>query len=165
MIIGEGPGFHEDQQARPFVGPAGQLLDKMIAAMGLKREDVFLSNVVKCRPPDNRVPEDDEQQACGSNLAKEISMVQPDIIITVGMTASKFILKFTDKKPTMAKYHGKIGYYKGIQVIPTYHPAALLRNEAYKLPTWEDLQKAMKLLEEIDEREQKEASKGKASSS
>jgi len=151
MFIGEGPGETEDEQGRPFVGVAGQLLDKMIKAMGLKREDVYITNVVKHRPPNNRVPTEDEAKTCSSNyLEKEIAEIKPKIIVTLGNTATAVLLKGNGPR-TMSAAHGKVfTNLTGIKIIPTYHPAALLRNEDLKEPTWEDLQKVMKLLEETE---------------
>lgn len=151
VFVGEGPGENEDKTGRPFVGRAGQLLDKMIQAMGLERKDVYITNVVKCRPPNNRVPEPDEVSACSSNMMRELGLIKPKVIIPLGMSAAKAILEL-DKKATMGNIHGKeffISHYKtDLRVIPTYHPAAMLRNSELKKPTWDDLQKVMKIVEE-----------------
>lgn len=151
VFVGEGPGENEDNTGRPFVGRAGQLLDKMIIAMGLKRSDVFISNIVKCRPPNNRVPQQDEATACKQFVIKEITAIQPKIVVTLGMSATKHLISIAEKT-TMGNIHGK--FFNGswteipsvIQVVPTYHPAALLRNEQLKQPTWQDLQKVINFL-------------------
>lgn len=168
VFVGEGPGYHEDQTGRPFVGPAGQLLDKMIQAMGMKREDVFITNVVKCRPPNNRTPEADEVEACAGNVFREIEAIKPQVVVLLGMSAAKAVLKLKHKT-TMSELHG--GWLASLpqetgqhNVIVTYHPAALLRNEDLKLPTWNDLQLVMKRLELHNESEKKAASEGKETS-
>ena len=146
MFIGEGPGFHEDKQGRPFVGPAGQLLDKMIAAMGYQRSEVYIANVVKCRPPDNRDPTQEERYACRPFLVGQIQAIQPEVIVTLGKVASQTVLE-TDAR--ISRLRGRWTEYPrlGIPVMPTYHPAALLRNAHLKRPVWEDLQKVMETLQ------------------
>lgn len=137
MIIGEGPGHDEDLSGQPFVGRAGQLLDKMMAAIHLsKKTNVFISNVVKCRPPHNRNPEQEETEACRSWLDAQIVLLQPKAILALGKVASHNLLGLTD---TMSKMHGNFYEYRGIPVMPTYHPSALLRNQEMKRPAWEDL--------------------------
>ena len=137
MIIGEGPGQDEDLSSQPFVGRAGQLLDKMLAAIQLsKNKNVFITNVVKCRPPHNRNPELEETEACRAWLDAQIILLKPKAILALGKVAAHNLLGISD---TMSHMHGKFYDYSGIPVMPTYHPSALLRNEAMKRPTWEDL--------------------------
>lgn len=145
MFIGEGPGFQEDQQGRPFVGPAGQLLDRMIGAMGFARTDVYIANVVKCRPPQNRDPEPDEQAACRPFIDAQIQAVQPKIIVTLGRIASQSLLE-TDLPLSRLRATFHEYPHLPIPVMPTYHPAGLLRNERWKRPTWEDLKQVMERL-------------------
>lgn len=146
MFIGEGPGRDEDEQGRPFVGRAGQLLTKIIQAMNLKREDVYISNVVKCRPPNNRVPLPTESDVCKNLiLFNEIDIIQPKIICTLGATATQALLG-EDAKIT--KTRGIFSFFKGIPVLPTYHPAYLLRNPDAKKIVWEDMKKIMAKLNE-----------------
>ncbi len=143
MFVGEGPGRDEDIQGRPFVGRAGKLLDKMIAAMGLKREDVYIANVVKCRPPNNRNPEPDEVAICSPFLIKQIEIIDPAVIICLGAVSAQFLL---NTKINVSKLRGIVHKYKRSNLIVTYHPAYLLRNPSQKKNAWEDLQMAMKLL-------------------
>jgi DNA polymerase len=143
MFVGEGPGSEEDKQGKPFVGRAGKLLDKIIEAMGLKREDVFIANVVKCRPPKNRNPEPDEIATCIPFLEKQIEIIDPKIIVCLGTFAAQTLLA-TDEK--ISKLRGQLFEHKERKVIPTYHPAFLLRNPSMKRPVWEDMQKVMKHL-------------------
>ncbi len=146
MFIGEGPGKDEDAQGLPFVGRAGQLLTKIIEAMQLKREDVYISNVVKCRPPENRTPLPMESDTCKNLLLyKEIDIVKPKIICTLGATATQAILGDEIK---ITKARGIFFSFKGIPVIPTYHPAYLLRNPAEKKTVWEDMKKIIEKLKE-----------------
>jgi DNA polymerase len=137
MLIGEAPGRDEDLQGEPFVGAAGQLLNKILAAVGFKRSEVFIANILKCRPPGNRNPEPVEIVACSPILARQIELVKPLILCTLGSFAAKTIL---NEKDGISRLRGRIHYYRGIPVVPTYHPAALLRNPAWKKPTWEDVQ-------------------------
>jgi DNA polymerase len=147
MFIGEGPGRDEDQQGLPFVGRAGQLLTKIIEAMGLKREEVYISNVVKCRPPGNRAPLPIESSTCKNLLLfKEIDIIKPKIICTLGATATQALLG-DDVRITKAR--GIFVEFKGALLIPTYHPAYLLRNPAEKKTVWEDMKKIMAKLEEL----------------
>ena len=143
LFIGEGPGESEDLQGRPFVGPAGQLLTKMIEAMGTKREDVFISNIVKCRPPGNRAPEADEVDSCLPFLKAQISMLKPKIIVALGSTAAKNLLQVDT---SISELRGKIHFFQGIKLIATYHPAYLLRNPPAKKICWDDLKLVMKEL-------------------
>lgn len=144
MFIGEGPGADEDKKGFPFVGRAGQLLDKIIAAMGLSREEVYISNVVKCRPPQNRTPLPDEAAACTSRiLFKEIAIVEPEIICTLGSPATKALL---GDHVLISQARGIFSTYKKIPVLPTYHPAYLLRNPSAKVIVWGDMKKIMERL-------------------
>ena len=151
MIIGEGPGFEEDKQGLPFVGPAGQLLDKMLGAINLSREtNCFIANVVKCRPPQNRDPNPEEGKACRGFLDRQISILKPKMILLLGRIATYHIL---DTAQGITTIHGQFFEYKTdfatIPVMPIYHPSAVLRNEALKRPVWEDLKVFKKKLEEI----------------
>lgn len=143
MFVGEGPGFEEDQQGRPFVGRAGQLLTKIIEAMGLKREDVFICNVVKCRPPENRNPEKDEISSCEPFLLRQIDIIRPKVIVCLGTFSAQLLLSTEEKISTL---RGKFYDFHGTKLIPTYHPAFLLRNPAMKRPVWNDMQLVMKEL-------------------
>jgi uracil-DNA glycosylase family 4 len=136
MFIGEAPGADEDMQARPFVGRAGQLLNKIIEAIGMKREDILIGNVNRCRPPQNRTPTLDEAKTCKPFLLREIAIVQPEVIVVLGNTAMKNLL---DTKEGITKLRGKFQDYKGIKVMPTFHPAYLLRDPSKKRETWEDM--------------------------
>ena len=136
MFIGEAPGADEDRQGLPFVGKAGQLLTKIIEAMQLQREDVYICNVLKCRPPNNRDPLPEEIAACEPHLKKQIEIVRPAIICALGRIASQALLK---TQTPMGRLRGSLHEYEGIPVIVTYHPAALLRNAAHKRDTWEDV--------------------------
>jgi len=136
MFIGEGPGYDEDVQGRPFVGKAGQLLTKIIESIHLPREEVYIANIVKCRPPQNRNPEPDEIQSCNPFLMKQIRLIQPRIICALGTFSAQTLLK-TDTK--ISALRGKIFDLEGIKVIPTYHPAFLLRNPERKREVWEDM--------------------------
>lgn len=146
MFIGEGPGENEDLQGRPFVGRAGELLERQIVAMGLRREEVYICNVVKCRPPGNRTPMPDEVGTCSPYLLRQIEMVRPEVIVTLGLPSTKFILE--DEKIAMGKARGQWHTWRGIAVRPTYHPAYLLRSytEANRKMVWEDLQAVMERL-------------------
>jgi uracil-DNA glycosylase family 4 len=138
MFVGEAPGADEDAQARPFVGRAGQLLTKIIEAIGMKREEVLIGNVNRCRPPGNRAPMPDEVAACKPYLLREIAAVQPEIIVVLGNTATKNLL---DTREGITRLRGSFQDYKGIRVMPTFHPAYLLRDPSKKRETWEDLKK------------------------
>ncbi|HWA96102.1 MAG TPA: uracil-DNA glycosylase [Terracidiphilus sp.] len=143
MFVGEGPGADEDAQGLPFVGRAGQLLNNMIGAMGLKREDVYIANVVKCRPPQNRTPEPDEANTCSPFLFKQIDIVQPQVIVALGSTAATYLL---GQRQPLAGLRGRIHAFRNCQLIVTYHPAYLLRDPRQKKEAWADLQIAMKEL-------------------
>ena len=137
LFIGEGPGRDEDLQGRPFVGPAGQLLDKMLAAIHLRREEVYIANIVKCRPPQNRVPHPDEASACLPYLRAQTALIRPKIIVCLGATAARYVY---DPAVRITKERGIWQEKKGIWIIPTYHPAALLRDAQKKPEAWADLQ-------------------------
>jgi len=135
MFIGEGPGKDEDLQGIPFVGRAGQLLNKILAAAEFKREEVYICNVVKCRPPENRLPMPEEVKACRGYLEAQIRIIDPKIIVCLGSLASQTII---DPKARITQIRGKWFWRNGRKIMATFHPAALLRNESYKRPTWED---------------------------
>jgi len=144
MFVGEGPGRDEDLQGEPFVGRAGQLLTDIITkGMGMKREDVYIANVVKCRPPENRNPEPDEVAACEPFLKKQIDVVQPRVIVGLGKFAVQTLLQ---SKIPITKLRGKWHSYHGIKLMPTFHPAYLLRNPADKKLVWEDIKKVIQEL-------------------
>lgn len=143
MFIGEGPGADEDAQGEPFVGRAGQLLNNMISAMGLKREDVYIANVVKCRPPGNRTPEKDECDTCSPFLMRQIEVIRPKVIVALGAVAAKNLLAVND---SMANLRGRWYDFKDSKLLVTYHPAYLLRDPRQKKEAWKDLQMAMKFL-------------------
>jgi DNA polymerase len=140
MFVGEGPGADEDAQGLPFVGRAGQLLNNMIAAMGLKREEVYIANIVKCRPPKNRVPEPIEANTCKPFLFQQIEVIQPEIIVALGSTAATYLL---GAKASLSSLRGRIHHAFNTRLIVTYHPAFLLRDPTQKKEAWKDLQMAM----------------------
>lgn len=147
LVVGEGPGHDEDMQGLPFVGKAGVLLDRMLAAIGLDRKtNCYIANIVKCRPPENRNPMPDEQAACFSFLETQIHILKPKMILCMGKIA---IEKITGQSISINSQHGEFFDYNGIPVMPTYHPSALLRNEELKRPAWEDLKLFKKRLDEI----------------
>ena len=143
MFVGEGPGADEDAQGLPFVGRAGQLLNNMITAMGLKREEVYICNVVKCRPPGNRTPEPEEANTCVPFLFRQIDVVRPQVIVALGATAATYLL---GNRQPLAGLRGRVHSFRGTQLIVTYHPAYLLRDPRQKKEAWADLQIAMKEL-------------------
>lgn len=143
VFVGEAPGGDEDVQGRPFVGRAGQLLTRIIEAMDLKRKDVYICNILKCRPPGNRNPKPEEINACEPFLIKQLKVIKPQVICALGTFASHTLLK-TDVPITVLR--GKFHAYHGIQLMPTYHPAYLLRNPGAKKQVWEDVQKIMRFL-------------------
>src|SRR5579864_4034191 len=143
VFVGEGPGADEDEQGEPFVGRAGQLLNNMISAMGLKREQVYIANVVKCRPPGNRTPEKDECDTCGPFLLRQIEVIRPKVIVALGAVAAKYLLAIND---SMANLRGRWYEFKGAKLAVTYHPAYLLRDPRQKKEAWKDLQTVMKYL-------------------
>jgi DNA polymerase len=137
MFIGEGPGAEEDRQGLPFVGPAGELLTKIVAAIGLGREDVYIANVVKCRPPGNRDPAPAEVAACRGFLERQIDLVRPKVIVCLGRVAAQTLLA---APVPLSRLRGRWHTVRGVPTRVTFHPAALLRNASWKRPTWEDMQ-------------------------
>ncbi len=150
MFVGEAPGADEDAQARPFVGRAGQLLTKIIEAIGLKREEVLIGNVNRCRPPANRPPTPEEASMCKPFLLREIAAVQPEVIVVLGNTAMRNLL---DLKQGITKVRGQFQNYQGVKVMPTFHPAYLLRDPSKKKETWEDLKKVRDYLDSTRKQE------------
>ncbi len=144
VFVGEGPGRDEDIQGRPFVGRAGQLLTRIIQAMKLERKDVYICNVVKCRPPGNRNPQPDEVASCEPFLKKQIESINPEVIVSLGSVATGLMLKLKNFK--MAQLRGTFHQYGDSKLMITYHPAALLRNPSFKKPVWEDMKLVMKEL-------------------
>jgi uracil-DNA glycosylase len=143
VFVGEAPGEEEDNQGRPFVGRAGQLLTKIISAMGLAREEVYICNILKCRPPGNRNPKEDEIATCEPFLVKQLEAINPEIICALGTFAAKTLLR---SESPISAIRGKFHDYHGRKLMPTYHPAYLLRNPEAKKLVWEDVQKIMKIL-------------------
>jgi len=143
MFVGEGPGRDEDRQGRPFVGAAGQLLDKILVSVGLSRDEVYITNVVKCRPPKNRMPNPDEILACSPYLYAQIKKISPAIIVCLGALATKTLI---DKNARITKMRGEWHEKDGILYMPTFHPAALLRDPSKKRPVWEDMKKVKEAL-------------------
>jgi len=143
MFVGEAPGADEDKQGLPFVGRAGKLLTKIIESMGLAREDVYIANILKCRPPENRPPLPEEILACRDNLKKQVEVIRPRVICTLGKFASQTLL---NTETTISDLRGKFSQYCGIKVMPTFHPAYLLRNPHDKKLVWADMKKIMKEL-------------------
>ena len=144
MFVGEAPGADEDAQGVPFVGRAGQLLTKMIEAMGLSRDEVYIANVLKCRPPGNRNPEPDEIATCEPFLFRQLASIEPKVVIALGAFAARTLLK-TDVP--ISRLRGRVFDYRGAKLIPTFHPSFLLRSPGYKREAWEDLKKALSLLD------------------
>jgi len=146
LFVGEGPGHEEDVQGRPFVGRAGQLLTKIIAAMGHDRSEVFIANIVKCRPPENRVPHRDEAEACAPFLFEQIAVLKPRVIVTLGKTAADF---FLPNVKAMSSIRGLFQEWRGLPIMPTFHPSYLIRNEGNKeirKMVWDDMRKVMAFL-------------------
>jgi len=143
MFVGEAPGADEDIQGIPFVGRAGQLLTKMIQAIQLERDQVYIANVIKCRPPDNRNPEPDEIDTCQPFLFRQIAAVRPKVIVALGSFAAKTLLKTQD---SISRLRGRVYDFQGAKLIPTFHPSYLLRSPQFKREAWEDLKKARALL-------------------
>jgi len=143
VFVGEGPGHEEDLQAEPFVGRAGKLLTQMIEAMGLRRPDVYICNVVKCRPPENRLPEKDEIATCSPYLIRQLDVIKPKVICCLGACSAQTLLNTTQG---ISRYRGEWFDYRGAKLMATYHPAYLLRNPAAKSEVWKDLQKIMAVL-------------------
>ena len=144
VVVGEGPGRVEDETGRPFVGPAGELLTKILAAIELPRERVFICNVVKCRPPENRLPQYDEIAACAPYLFRQIELLKPKVVLAMGGTAAQTLL---NTKQSIGTLRNQVHRFRGVPVIVTYHPAALLRNPNWKKPTWDDVRIARRLLD------------------
>jgi uracil-DNA glycosylase family 4 len=144
LVVGEGPGRVEDETGRPFVGPAGELLTKILAAIELPRERVFICNIVKCRPPENRQPQYDEIAACVPYLFRQIEIVKPKVILAMGGTAAQTLL---NTKQSLGALRNQVHRFRGTPVIVTYHPAALLRNPNWKKPTWDDVRIARRLID------------------
>ena len=147
MFVGEAPGRDEDIQGIPFVGRAGQKLTQIIEAIGLKREDVYIANVIKCRPPENRNPEPDEVEQCEPFLFRQIDTIKPKVIVALGTFAAKSLLKSTD---SISRLRGRVYDYRGAKLVPTFHPAFLLRNPNCRREVWEDMKKVRALLAEDD---------------
>ncbi|MGE5593448.1 MAG: uracil-DNA glycosylase [Betaproteobacteria bacterium] len=147
MFVGEGPGQQEDIQGRPFVGAAGQLLDKILEAVGIRRDEVYIANVVKCRPPGNRLPTSDEAEACLPHLRAQIEAIRPKIIVCLGALATQTLI---DKRARITRARGNWFKKDGIMYMPTFHPAALLRDETKKRPVWEDMKKVRGMLDQLE---------------
>jgi uracil-DNA glycosylase len=146
VLIGEAPGAEEDVRGEPFVGRAGQLLNKILEAIRFKREEVYICNILKCRPPGNRDPLPEEIDQCEPYLWKQLELLQPKIILCLGRISAQSLLKTT---ATLGSMRGKVHDYRGIPLMVTYHPAALLRNPAWKVPTWEDVQQLRKIYDTL----------------
>jgi DNA polymerase len=146
FFIGEGPGETEDLTGRPFVGKAGHLLDKMIAAMGLRREQVYIANIVKCRPPGNRAPAPEETSSCTPYLERQLAIIRPEVIVTLGLPATRYMLQNNE---SMGRMRGQFHSWRGIKLMPTYHPAYVLRQytEQTRAAVWSDLKQVMGLLD------------------
>jgi uracil-DNA glycosylase len=151
MVIGEAPGADEDMQGEPFVGRAGQLLTKMLEAINFSRDEVFIANMLKSRPPNNRDPKPDELEACEPYLWKQILLIKPKMILCMGRIAAISLLK--NKETALGKMRGNVYDFYGVKVMATYHPAALLRNPDWKRPAWEDLQQFRKIYDELSQAE------------
>ena len=146
VVVGEAPGADEDEQGEPFVGRAGQLLNKILEAVQFKREEVFICNILKCRPPNNRDPQADEIDCCEPYLWKQLEIIKPKMILCAGRIAGQSLLKTNS---SLSVLRGKVHDYRGIPLMVTYHPAALLRNPNWKRPCWEDMQQFRKLYDEM----------------
>ena len=144
MFVGEAPGREEDRTGEPFVGRAGQLLDRIIGALGLSREQIYIANVLKCRPPDNRDPQPHETDACRSYLEQQIRVIQPRILVALGRPAACWL---TGQETSLARLRGRFHDWQGTPVVATYHPAFLLRQEQYKAHCWQDLQQVIEYLD------------------
>jgi uracil-DNA glycosylase len=143
VFVGEAPGRDEDLQGEPFVGEAGKLLTRIIQAMGFERGDVYICNVLKCRPPGNRDPLPEEVESCGSFMLRQIMVIKPDVVVALGKFAAQTLLQTKD---IISRLRGSFHDYHGIPLMPTFHPSALLRDPAKKREVWEDMQQVMKLL-------------------
>ena len=147
MFVGEGPGAEEDRTGRPFVGQAGKLLDRMILAMGLDRDRVYIANVVKCRPPGNRDPQDEEMAACSPFLDRQVDLIRPDVIVALGRIAAQ---RLTGTSKPIGALRGRWASYRGIPLMPTFHPAYLLRQPLEKRKVWDDLKTVRRRLTGMD---------------
>lgn len=145
MLVGEAPGYHEDRQGEAFVGRAGQLLTKILAAIGFGRDEVFITNVLKCRPPNNADPLPHQVEACEPYLGRQIELIDPAVIVTLGRHAARTLLR---NDAPMRALRGRVFEYHGVSLVATYHPAALLRNPQLKRPTWEDVQLVRRIYDE-----------------
>ncbi len=145
MCVGEAPGRHEDESGVPFVGRAGKLLDQLLLSVGLPREDVYICNVLKCRPPQNRNPQDDEIERCSPFLRRQVALVRPEVVVAFGTFAARTLLGLRE---SLGRMRGRTHLYEGVPLVATYHPAALLRNPNWIRPTWEDLQRVRRVLKE-----------------
>jgi uracil-DNA glycosylase family 4 len=150
VVVGEAPGADEDEQGEPFVGRAGQLLNKILEAIHFKREEVYICNILKCRPPENREPQQEEIDFCEPYLWKQFELIKPKIILCAGRIAGQSLLK---TNASLAQLRSKVHDYHGIPLMVTYHPAALLRNPNWKRPCWEDVQQLRKLYDEMKSKE------------
>jgi DNA polymerase len=144
VVVGEGPGANEDAQGRPFVGRAGDLLNEILAAIDCPRETVYIANVVKCRPPENRKPQGDEMDACMPYLHRQLALIRPKVVLAMGATAAEALLQ---TRASLGQLRNRVHEYRGIPLVVTYHPAALLRNPNWKRPTWDDVRIARQLLD------------------
>ncbi len=144
MLVGEGPGQTEDETGRPFVGRAGELLDRILLSIDLPRESVYIANIVKCRPPRNRNPLPEEASTCLAYLHRQVALVRPKVLVALGSVAARHLLSINT---SLGKLRGKVHHYGAIPLVVTYHPAALLRNPHWKKPTWDDVRIARQLLE------------------
>lgn len=145
VVVGEGPGAREDETGRPFVGRAGELLTDILKAIALEREVVYISNILKCRPPSNRTPRQQEIDACVPYLHRQLDIVRPDVILAMGGTAVSTLLQ---RRQSLGSFRGRVHSFRGMSLVATYHPAALLRNPNWKRPTWDDVRIARRLLDE-----------------
>jgi uracil-DNA glycosylase family 4 len=146
MLVGEAPGSEEERQQRPFVGAAGKLLNKILTASGIHREEIYITNIVKCRPPQNRDPQKEEADRCFVYLARQIELIQPKLIVCLGSLATKYLVHQGAK---VTSVRGEVFVKGGISIIPTYHPAALLRDASKKKPVWKDFQMIYSLYREL----------------
>lgn len=149
VCVGEAPGAREDETGRPFVGRAGRLLDRLLLAVGFRREQVYICNVLKCRPPGNRDPMAEEIEACAPFLLRQLELIGPRVVVAFGAFASRTLL---DRSGSLGSLRGRVHDFRGYPLVATYHPAALLRNPAWRRPTWEDLQRARRLVDAGDGR-------------
>ncbi len=152
MFVGEGPGFHENQQGRPFVGPAGQFLDELLASIGLKREQVYITNVVKCRPPGNRDPLPEEIEACKQYLDRQIALIRPKVIVTLG----RFSMARAFPNEKISRIHGQPKKVDGIVYVPMFHPAAALHQPSLKRTVEEDFQSLLSILADVERMQDEE---------